>query len=102
MQISRQQFIDAVEAGIANAGAALNEPERALLRHVARTETRTTYGSFSSYMSEDTCFCPLSAAGIASGTDKDKRYEPFWAGYDKHMRQRERAGGGGFVHDVVG
>lgn len=106
MEITRQQFIDAVEAGINRAGNGLNDTERALLRHVARTESRTTYGAFRSRGLEP-CFCPLSASGIADGSQTTGKYDQFYLGYDAHMRGVSKAahsgfGGGGLVYDVVG
>lgn len=109
MTITRQQFIDAVEAGIEKAGVALSDAEQALLRHVARTESQTTYGCFQANYEGKTCFCPLSASGITDGTGTDGKYDPFFFGYDLHMRSLIRRGddglihgGGGLIHNVVG
>jgi hypothetical protein len=84
--ITRQQFIEAIEAGIESAGE-LTTTEIQLLRHVARTETRTTYGTFESTRGNTTCFCPLSAAGIqdGGGGPMPEPHFKFYRGYDQSI-----------------
>lgn len=82
-QITRKQFIDAIELGIK--AARLNETEIQLLRHVARTETITNWGTFD-YNKK--CFCPLAAAGIWAGEDtieeeEARRLSPFYGAFDE-------------------
>lgn len=79
--ITRQQFIDAVEAGIEHA-TRLTDTERALLRHVARTENETVTGFFH----RDGCFCPLSAAGLAE-EGMPYSLSAFWMRFDAKMRE---------------
>lgn len=102
MTITRQQFIDAVEAGIEKAGIALSDAEQALLRHVARTEPQTIYGRFVLEYDDKTCFCPLSASGITDGTGRTGKYDSFFMGYDQHMRTLLGRYGDNFIYDVVG
>lgn len=95
--ITRQEFIDAVEAGITRAdlsGCPLTEAEAIALRHVARTEPITVVGSFQmrESVSGRLCGCPLEASGIAwrdpeIDSERQVAQTEFYRGFDTALRR---------------
>lgn len=77
--ISRQQFSNAIEAGITQANF-LTEEEVNALWEVARNSTISARGTFSAHMNDEVCYCPLGQIGFdfeREDRDPTSFYEPF-------------------------
>lgn len=93
-EITRQELIDAIEAGIENATNVLTDAEKALLRHVGRTEKHVLLSAWQQYVKDiGLCGCPLTQAGIieiegwnAPPEEQSMKYRRFWYAFDQHTK----------------
>lgn len=67
--ISREQYIQAIEAGLA-ATRAFTAGEIAALREHAKTAEYAVTGSFEEGHGGGWCYCPSAAIGVAQGDDR--------------------------------
>lgn len=96
-EITRQELIVAIDVGIKNAALVLTDAEKALLRHVGRTEQHVLLLAWQQHVDGiGLCGCPLTQAGIVqiengiepAGWQRTK-YQKFWHAFDKHVRMRQ-------------